>query len=763
MSNMKINWIFLQNFKGFMHLNLIFDGGQAVVLGGPNGYGKTTVFDALEILFTGKIKRLNDYLSLHNKSTSMDQEVQIPLVCNAKSDLDVIVRSGIQIDDHEIILERHAKVKEMRNPVDFEPFKRVFFSDNGLDGLREIIPEYLHEIGLVDIAGNYDFLYYLSQEETISFLKMKESERSQLIQQLFDTSRYEIPIQRLVEASKQVSRLSFEYTQQQKVIQEEIMQLNSSVASCQKAKSLYVSLSPDKTLKWDLENPGFSHEDFNTWLTDGGVIDGMFYFCKNKDSFRQNNLNKALNKLLQGDLIKQIVVYFQYKDSSMLRDYKDYFELKGQFECLRMENIGTFKLNLPLSLIVNNVVPASVIESLENIRVRLVSLYNTTTEMGNLKSDMLQRREELAQFVVRNQEKLQTEKCPLCGARYNDSTELMQHVDAYGRLLSQSLDDISHIIISEFEKFRNLFVLKVIEPCEAFYSANEINYELMSFFDNINVSQVLLESKKLERILGRTIVYSRPTEEMVSELSRQLSEKMIPIDASVNVGWLEQIYNSYLKELNWKCLTYEMVKSKRDYLTMLWNKKISETLKDKLATNEKLQRYIDCCEMRNKLYRKTKRSLEKQRNKYVEDIISDMKILFYIYSGRIMQDCYYGRGLLMKPDFSKKRILFVSNSYKSDVDALYTMSSGQLVSLSIAFLLTLNKLYANCLLLAIDDPVQTIDDLNLWGLIETLRHDFNQHFLLLSTHEQDYSQLLTNKLIKWGIETINVDMEKARK
>ena len=45
-----------------------------------------------------------------------------------------------------------------------------------------------------------------------------------------------------------------------------------------------------------------------------------------------------MNELLQGELIKQIVVYFQYKDSLMLRDYKDYFELKGQFERLRMEN-----------------------------------------------------------------------------------------------------------------------------------------------------------------------------------------------------------------------------------------------------------------------------------------------------------------------------------------------------------------------------------------------------------------------------------------
>ena len=117
----------------------------------------------------------------------------------------------------------------------------------------------------------------------------------------------------------------------------------------------------------------------------------------------------------------------------------------------------------------------------------------------------------------------------------------------------------------------------------------------------------------------------------------------------------------------------------------------------------------------------------------------------------------------MKPNFTKKRILFVAGSYKSDVDALYNMSSGQLVSLSIAFLLALNKLYAHSPILAIDDPVQTIDDINLWGLIETLRHDFNKHFLLLSTHEQDYSQLLTNKFQKWGIRTNLIDMGMVRR
>lgn len=53
------------------------------------------------------------------------------------------------------------------------------------------------------------------------------------------------------------------------------------------------------------------------------------------------------------------------------------------------------------------------------------------------------------------------------------------------------------------------------------------------------------------------------------------------------------------------------------------------------------------------------------------------------------------------------------------------MSSGQLVSIAVAFLLSLNKLYDKSKFLAIDDPVQTIDDINFGGLIETIRHEFN--------------------------------------
>lgn len=58
MTKMKIRRISLLNFKGFEKLQLSFDSENVIILGGKNGYGKTTLFDALELLFSGRIQRM---------------------------------------------------------------------------------------------------------------------------------------------------------------------------------------------------------------------------------------------------------------------------------------------------------------------------------------------------------------------------------------------------------------------------------------------------------------------------------------------------------------------------------------------------------------------------------------------------------------------------------------------------------------------------------------------------------------------------------
>ena len=82
MTKMKIRRISLLNFKGFEKLQLSFDSENVIILGGKNGYGKTTLFDALELLFSGRIQRMIDYKDYHNNRYGISQEEK-PLVFNS--------------------------------------------------------------------------------------------------------------------------------------------------------------------------------------------------------------------------------------------------------------------------------------------------------------------------------------------------------------------------------------------------------------------------------------------------------------------------------------------------------------------------------------------------------------------------------------------------------------------------------------------------------------------------------------------------------
>jgi exonuclease SbcC len=98
---------------------------------------------------------------------------------------------------------------------------------------------------------------------------------------------------------------------------------------------------------------------------------------------------------------------------------------------------------------------------------------------------------------------------------------------------------------------------------------------------------------------------------------------------------------------------------------------------------------------------------------------------FYIYSGKIMQNYQRGLGLFIKEREQAESIVFVFEN-SSDHDALNYLNSGQLSALVISFTLALNKVYGNNDLgvILIDDPVQTMDEINMASLTELLRNEF---------------------------------------
>ena len=77
-------------------------------------------------------------------------------------------------------------------------------------------------------------------------------------------------------------------------------------------------------------------------------------------------------------------------------------------------------------------------------------------------------------------------------------------------------------------------------------------------------------------------------------------------------------------------------------------------------------------------------------------------------------------------------------------------------------MLVLNKVYNTSKFgtLLIDDPLQTLDEINIHSLIEVLKHNFSNQQIILSTHEDRYSKFIRYKYDKFKLTHDNINMKE---
>ena len=66
-------WVELENFRGFRDKQRIDLDASAVILLGPNGSGKTSLFDALQWLLLGSVERLEPWRARRNTEHIVNQ------------------------------------------------------------------------------------------------------------------------------------------------------------------------------------------------------------------------------------------------------------------------------------------------------------------------------------------------------------------------------------------------------------------------------------------------------------------------------------------------------------------------------------------------------------------------------------------------------------------------------------------------------------------------------------------------------------------
>ena len=764
MSNIRIEKIRLHNFKGIDDMEFSMEGVSAIILGGKNGFGKTTVFDALELVMTGKIARYSDYKESFVDGRRVYSQEERPLVCNQNIEqVRIDIYLTIDLGDENVvkrILTRFARTADMKNPVDFEVFRELKIRKSENEELHDAIPDEMDALGLSTFWQHYDTLNYMSQEESTKFIKSKDTKRVEDVNFLFNTQQFDRRINKIDKILLKALREKTDAATQQKRQREQTIQIIQQYGVGEAGDlPIYQKLFEEGTPKeWDVESPNLNNEDFAHLLSEDGLLDRIQNMIIHQEDYCKWRNKGILDGLLEQSTNYAFYLQYRIKEESFAL-WKTYQrETVSPFEHLNLQQIAIYQfvLNDKLKSIVGEEKVNAIHEQIQLVK----DGYQAATTAQRAYNELIEQRNRLAAHLQAHAEQLLILRCPLCGQTYEDAQRLLENVQSALQLQLTSFTVINDQVARNFERLK-VMVAEVIGILNTTFLERGIYQDVVSRYDVLDKKKLAADVKTMTDNGMLSDLPKASLGETECAFRDEIQGKIQSFDETLDYANMKIIYDSYVRYMPKELRNVETVQRKRNYLLQIWNRKKSQQMQQLINEVSELQCKSSRYSNLESQLKQFKESIIAQKNAFLKKVITDVEILFYIYSGRIMQDSFYGRGLFMK-NKQGKYIYFVSK-YSSDFDALYKMSSGQLVALMMALLLSLNKLYSESKFLAIDDPVQTIDDINVWGFVETIRHEFRDHQLLFSTHELSYGSFLRYKLSNMKINAKYLDLMDLRK
>lgn len=185
--------------------------------------------------------------------------------------------------------------------------------------------------------------------------------------------------------------------------------------------------------------------------------------------------------------------------------------------------------------------------------------------------------------------------------------------------------------------------------------------------------------------------------------------------------------------------TIEKIGQKREYI-------INQFELQSLTMFNKIENRLQIIERTITYLQQRVRELNNNIKSYQEQMIQKLKLPFYMYTAKILQNYQQGMGVLLTTQ-NNSNIRFIANS-NSEQDVMYQLSSGQIAVISFAFTLSLNttfKISKEFKFLSIDDPIQDMDSMNVYALIDLIRHSLSDYQIIMSTHNDGSAMFIKYK------------------
>lgn len=803
---MKIKSLEIKNFKlfeeKFDHIQNL-ERTDLILLNGPNGYGKTTVFDAIELALTGKIKRIHTY---NNDLGVAKNEKSNRKILVADASRDAYVRLTLVEADCELVMERvyesRSGIRDNKVSVDNNPHKifdqfELRMSVNGEQVVREeeqaAVLERYH---LNNLEEFFDKCCFLSQDEHLQFLKETKKDKSAALEFLFQVP--EELEQRLIRINDIMLSIKnnniknnlghlkiLENTQ--KALSNEITELKSKMEQAHASQEMqegadikYQRLFARTGAKWDEKNPLLDEDEYEEALKE---LENLIYYAQCPEACMDYIWNKPFWDLLKpfngGENI-------HYEDGRLEYAYR-YFPLIQQGEALevqyrRQQQLEQLKQNLEKREIYQinweTVSGEELMEQkmLERVReeIRQVEQLKTIqgtadkviTSINEARTVLLQRTEEAIEQKV-----LTDRECPYCGKVYDEKSVLDERFLAEKEKLLSLSAGTSKAIQAQVDRIYENYLNGVMNEVqvrlqdaisEVIYSKYQDAKRHSGFLKEINQllqkMELSLPGEYQDDITEIGIGYEQFLKNIESRLRKIPEELLEQLTARGFWEDFDKYYDRDIEQFNQK--TVFMLKTKSEYIKRLFYDSGRKLILEKETELEKAKaRYAEL----SKIYRELseyKTAIEEGIRDYKRSVIHDIEPLLHVYTAKILQQKFCGKSIFISVDKDMRSLQLV-NSTEDDQDILYNMSSGQLAAVSLSFLLCMNQVYAQqqtLPILLIDDPIQTIDDVNMVGLVDILRFEFPDTQIFVSTHEQKFEWYLRYKYEKAQRKVIPYNM-----
>lgn len=771
--NWQISKIDISSFKAFKQIHLDFGSSSLLTLDGPNGFGKTSIFDAIELLLIGRIKRICNLFTnlMMNKKTNYEDNL---LWNNRSGNNDLTIKIEFINGSRKLTLARHTPASNFHEKsnnradqfIHLKLYELPEFSSNNYvaENLRN--ENFIEELFGENFKENFSYLNYLEQGQN-QLLHTRVDKRKEALNNLFNIS----DVKTETDSCKAIALRLTKFIGDPKRAAD-LSRLETEANSLKKMIQADLGVIEYKKISTAVLQPGWDNETpFPTYSAEihREYIDNI------QNLQRLTLLKSAIQTRDKNDSIENFIELNKDSIKSLARFGNDLNKLDGLESIKKKLNellkcVGIIKRGATvikaheakslvgwpqgrLELFLEQIVTR------DSLQQKSTSNTNAAAELNRLKAELVSEHTKLYP---------DDQHCPLCGADWQSHDAMLQKIEFRST-------QINNVLNADGQALINLTGLMSAELAQIGAQIQGRITQLSVGYNSALHSSLLRDKARLPAInqlasqlqaLGVQLNHSFSENDEEVDTRIQALTAFIRSQKAAETEPLPQDWRNIItfafKELqDFYIVDLQKLKDKELYISAKANEAQSVRLQQCLYELQVIQRETEAAQIAKGKVTKLKATLEKTERRYSEQTIAEVELIFHIYSGRLIQNYQRGLGLFIESKDGKE--LRFLTAEKSEYDAILSMSSGQVSALSLGFFLSLNKVYSRVPLILIDDPSQSLDEVNIASLTDLLRCEFSNRQLIVSSHEDDISSYMRYRFSKAGLSTRSLNMQRLAK